>query len=112
MEIIQNYEDILEDTELTFEVNIHKYVYTSFAHFLLKIIKLNHQEEDKEDIQKLSRQSSSFKRGINDILEVASNLLAEASMKIQDEIDSRKEKLKGEVEYIEMFELTKSNRLC
>ena len=41
----------------------------------------------------MSQKSSDFRQGINDILEIASNHLAEASMKIQDEIDLNKRTL-------------------
>ena len=53
----------------------------------------------------MSRRSSRFNRGINDILELASNVLAETNQRIQDKIDEM-EIMKGALDSNENIPLT------
>ena len=51
------------------------------------MVQLN--KEETEDVKNpFSEQSLAYKRGIDDILELASNILAETSKKMQDKIDN------------------------
>ena len=56
----------------------------------------------------MSRHSSRFNRGINDILELASNVLAETNHRIQDKIKEM-EIMKGDLEGNENIPLTSLN---
>jgi len=71
----------------------------------LKTTELN-LEETKNTPETFSRKSSKFNKGINDILQLASNVLAEANINIQDKIDTM-EKLKGHGECKEVFQMNK-----
>ena len=56
----------------------------------------------------MSRHSSRYNRGINDILELASNVLAETNHRIQDKIKEM-EKMKGDLEGNENIPRTSLN---
>ena len=73
----------------------------------MKIIKV--KDKEREDVSKnTSRHSSTFNAVYNDILELASNVLTDASKRIQEKIEEM-EKLKCDLEVNETIHLSNLN---
>ena len=67
------------------------------------------KDEETEDVSNaVSRHSSSFKTVYNDILELASNVLADANKRVQEKIEEM-EKLKSDLESNETIYLSNIN---
>ena len=73
----------------------------------MKIIKV--KDKEREDVSKnTSRHSSTFNTVYDDILELASNVLSDASKRIQEKIEEM-EKLKSDLEVNETIHLSNLN---
>ena len=73
----------------------------------MKIIKV--KDKEREDVSKnTSRHSSTFNTVYDDILELASNVLSDASKRIQEKIEEM-EKLKSDLEVNKTIHLSNLN---
>ena len=81
--------------------------YSYFCNIFLKIIKVK-DKETEDALEDTSRHSSTFNTVYNDILELASNVLTDASKRIQEKIEEM-EKLKSDLEVNKTIHLSNLN---